>query len=81
MAYQRNWKHIKEEVMGKGLIANFNTKKHMRDKLISTGNNEIIEHYEHDSYWSDGGGQGRGQNKMRHLLMRLRMQLRHPTDG
>ena len=33
---------------------------------------EIIEHTTNDSYWADGGGPGRGQNKLGKLLMQVR---------
>jgi len=41
------------------------------EKLIGTGNNLIVEHTVHDSYWGDGGD-GSGKNRLGHLLMELR---------
>ena len=38
---------------------------------MKTGDCMLIEHYEHDKYWSDGGD-GSGLNRQGHLLMKLR---------
>jgi len=38
---------------------------------METGEKHIIEHFEADRYWSDGGD-GTGKNRMGHLLMKLR---------
>jgi N-glycosidase YbiA len=44
--------------------------------LLSTGDREIVEHTVNDIYWGDGGGPGRGQNKLGLTLMYVRSAIR-----
>ena len=57
--------------MYEALKHKFNSYPILGEKLLQTGNKKIIEHYQKDTYWSDGGN-GSGQNKMGVLLMALR---------
>jgi ribA/ribD-fused uncharacterized protein len=43
--------------------------------LISTGNLTLVEHTDIDSYWGDGKD-GKGKNRLGHLLMQLRAELK-----
>ena len=61
----------------------FNFYPHLKELLLKTGNLQIIEHFEEDKYWSDGGD-GSGKNRMGELLMRLRNDFKEqmkPKDG
>lgn len=43
--------------------------------LKSTGNMTLVEHTTKDDYWGDGGGGGRGQNRLGQTLMQVRSTL------
>ena len=70
-----DWEKVKLSVMYKALLAKFSQHKDLKDLLLQTGNRELIEHTSNDSYWGDGGD-GRGQNNLGKLLMRVRNVLR-----
>ena len=48
--------------------------------LLDTGDARLVEHTDRDRYWGDGGD-GRGRNRLGHLLMRLRDALRSEAEG
>jgi len=49
-----DWEKIKEFVMLTGLIAKFKQNLYIRNLLLSTGNQTLIEgNYWHDNYWGD----------------------------
>ncbi len=39
---------------------------------METGNRKLVEHTKNDKYWADGGGEGKGLNKLGILLMKVR---------
>ena len=41
----------------------------------------LVEHTEKDRYWGDGGGPGKGQNRMGALLMEVRREIRGGRVG
>ena len=43
-------------------------------RLLGTGDRLLVEHTERDRYWGDGGD-GRGENHLGKLLMKLRKEL------
>ena len=61
--------------MQHAVLAKFTQHAELRELLISTGEARIVEHTENDDYWGDGGD-GRGQNKLGQVLMRVREMLR-----
>jgi ribA/ribD-fused uncharacterized protein len=72
---RRDWESVKEAVMLEALRAKFTQHEDLRAILLGTGDAELIEHTANDSYWGDGGD-GSGKNRLGHLLMRLRDELR-----
>ncbi len=42
--------------------------------LVDTGDTHLVEHTTNDDYWGDGG-QGKGQNKLGQILMKVRSDL------
>ncbi|MRR38310.1 DUF1768 domain-containing protein, partial [bacterium] len=52
----------------------------LKSLLLSTGNSALVEHTRNDRYWGDGGD-GSGRNRLGHLLMELREQLRRAASG
>jgi ribA/ribD-fused uncharacterized protein len=67
---RENWNEVKEEVMYQGLKLKFGQNADLKQKLLDTGNREIIEHTDKDHYWGDG--LGKGKNRLGILLMQLR---------
>lgn len=67
-----DWDAVKDDIMLKALRCKFTQHKDLRKLLWETGDRELIEHTSNDSYWADGGGRGRGLNKLGKLLMKVR---------
>jgi ribA/ribD-fused uncharacterized protein len=70
---KENWEEIKEEVMYEALILKFKQNKIIEDKLIATGDEELVYNCSEDFYW--GIGDGTGKNRLGALLMQLRKEL------
>eukprot|EP00731_Ephydatia_muelleri_P002171 Em0001g2171a len=78
-----DWEKVKLDVMYKALLAKFSQHNNLRDMLVKTGNRLLIEHTSKDCYWGDGGD-GRGQNNLGKLLMKVRTELasrRQPSSS
>ena len=69
-----DWNEVKDNVMLQGLFAKFLQHYELKVELLSTGNAEIVEHTENDSYWGDAGD-GSGLNKLGLLLMKVRKEI------
>lgn len=72
------WDLVKEDVMREALYAKFTQNGKLRDLLLSTGDAPLVEHTPRDSYWGDGRD-GKGQNRLGHLLVELREKLRQES--
>ena len=72
-----DWDAMREEVMLKGLRIKFSNRM-ARDLLLSTGNRKLVESSPFDYFWA-AGQDGSGQNRLGHLLMQVRAELRQ--DG
>lgn len=72
---RKDWEQIKESVMEQALWFKVRQHKDVRDTLLSTGNNEIVEHTPRDAYWADGGD-GSGKNRLGVLWMKIREELK-----
>ena len=72
---RNDWEQIKDDVMLRALRAKFTQHATLRQRLIETGEAEIVEHTENDRYWADGGD-GAGLNRLGKLLMQLREEFR-----
>lgn len=70
-----NWDEIKEDVMLKALHAKFTQHKNLREKLLATGDEDIVEDSPYDYYWGTGEN-GTGKNRLGILLMQVREELR-----
>ena len=58
-----------------GLVQKFTVHRDLHDRLLQTGNRELIEHTKNDSYWADGGKEGKGLNNLGILLMKVRREI------
>ena len=74
-----DWETVKEQIMREALHAKFTQHADIRELLLSTGDALLIEHTKNDRYWADGGD-GTGRNRLGHLLMELRDELRRETS-
>jgi len=74
-AHQRSdWFEVNVEVMDDILHAKFIQHEDLREKLLETGNRELIEDSPDDLFWGIGRD-GQGRNELGKALMRLRGRL------
>jgi ribA/ribD-fused uncharacterized protein len=73
-----DWSTVKEAVMLEGLRAKFGQHPDLAARLLHSGDRLLVEHTRNDSYWGDGGD-GAGKNRLGHLLMQVREELRRAT--
>jgi len=72
---RRDWESVKVDVMRKAVREKFTQDPQLREMLLSTGDQELVEHTARDKYWGDGGD-GRGRNILGRILMNVREELR-----
>lgn len=58
--------------MKQALFLKFSQNPHLLQRLMDTENSLIYQHTEYNDYWGDGGGFGRGKNRLGVLLMEIR---------
>jgi len=75
MLRRPDWAEVKENVMFEAVLAKFRQHPDIRQVLLDTGDEELVEHTSNDSYWGDGGD-GSGQNRLGVILMQVRQILR-----
>ena len=73
------WDTKRDDVMRKALYAKFSQNEQLRNLLLSTGNRDLIEDNQADSYWGRGAD-GLGKNRLGILLMELRSNLRKEDE-
>lgn len=69
---------VKDHFMFNGLIAKFTQRPELRDALLLTGTEELIEASPTDFYWGVGKN-GTGQNKLGRMLQLVRRDLPNRT--
>ncbi|MDY6806707.1 MAG: NADAR family protein [Cyanobacteriota bacterium] len=72
---RKDWEEVKEEIMGRGVLRKFETHGDIREVLLSTGDEEIVENSPSDYYWGCGKD-GSGKNRLGVILMEVREKLR-----
>ncbi len=72
---RRDWEKVKDEIMERGVLKKFETHGDIREILLSTDNELIIENSPSDYYWGCGKD-GTGKNKLGLILMAVRQTLR-----
>lgn len=73
---RNDWEEIKDQVMYEIVLNKFLQNEDLKDKLLKTGEEELIEgNIWHDYYW--GVFNGRGKNKLGKILMQVREELRN----
>ena len=85
---EKIWKDCCQEVMKTGLQAKFTQNEHLKDYLLSTGNNQLVEGNPKDSYWGAGlsihhpkiweknGWVGKATNHLGRLLHEIRLEIK-----
>jgi hypothetical protein len=70
-----DWEQVKDEIMRRGVLQKFETHADIREILLGTGDELIVENSPSDRYWGCGKD-GSGLNKLGVILMEVREQLR-----
>jgi len=70
-----DWESVKDGLMTKAVRRKFETHADVRARLLSTGDEEIVENAPGDYYWGCGAD-GSGQNKLGKILMKVRDAIR-----
>jgi ribA/ribD-fused uncharacterized protein len=71
---RRDWERVKDTIMYEVVLAKFQI-NHLRTMLLETGDEELVEgNTWGDTYW--GVCRGKGKNKLGHILMRVREEIR-----
>ena len=71
-----DWEQVKDDVMRKAVLRKFETHADIREVLLSTGDEQIVENALHDYYWGCGAD-GSGKNRLGQILMEVRGMLRN----
>lgn len=72
---REDWEQVKVDVMREAVFAKFTQNPELLEKLLATGDAQIIEDSPVDSFWGVGAD-GRGQNMLGIILMEVREKLR-----
>lgn len=69
---REDWENVKDEIMLKGVLEKFKTHHEIREILLATGQEAIIENSPYDYYWGIGKD-GSGKNRLGKILMQVRL--------
>lgn len=72
---RRDWESVKDEVMRRAVLRKFELHADIRELLLATGDEEIVENAPGDRYWGSGAD-GTGKNMLGKILMETREKLR-----
>jgi ribA/ribD-fused uncharacterized protein len=70
-----DWEQVKDDVMRRAVRCKFETHPELRELLLSTGDEELVESAPGDYYWGCGKT-GTGRNMLGKILMEVRAALR-----
>ena len=70
-----DWETVKDEIMHRAVLKKFQTHDEIREILLGTGDEDLVENAPHDYYWGCGKD-GSGRNKLGQILMEVREILR-----
>ncbi len=74
-AIRPDWDAIKDDVMLRAVRCKFEQHAALRQLLLATGDEELIESAPTDYYWGEGR-EGTGQNRLGPIMQRVRAELR-----
>ena len=72
---RRDWERVKDDVMRAAVRCKFETHADLREQLLATGDEELVEDSPNDYYWGRGRN-GTGKNVLGRILMEVREALR-----
>lgn len=75
-----DWEDVKDGIMLRAVARKFETHRHLRERLLRTQDEELIENSPADFYWGCGND-GTGQNRLGQILMEVRARLRGHDAG
>ena len=70
-----DWENVKDDIMYQGVLVKFQTHDDLRERLLLTGDAQLVESAPSDYYWGSGAD-GSGLNKLGKILMQVRDELR-----
>jgi N-glycosidase YbiA len=70
-----DWEQVKDEVMRRAVLQKFKSHGDIREILLGTGDELLVENAPGDYYWGCGKD-GSGKNKLGEILMEVRVVLR-----
>jgi hypothetical protein len=70
-----DWEEVKDDIMRRGVLRKFETHDDIREILLATGDEAIVENAPGDRYWG-AGPDGTGKNMLGKILMEVREILR-----
>ena len=76
---RQDWEEVKDEIMHQAVLRKFETHPDIRELLLATGDEQIVENAPGDYYWGCGKD-GSGKNKLGQILMAVRTILRHQQN-
>jgi hypothetical protein len=74
-AIRPDWDQTKDDVMYRAVRRKFELHTALKDMLLATGDEELVETSPTDTYWGVGRD-GTGQNKLGKIIARIRGELR-----
>jgi ribA/ribD-fused uncharacterized protein len=74
-----DWEQVKDQSMRRAVLRKFETHADLRDLLLSTGEQPIVENSPTDYYWGCGA-EGSGKNMLGQILVEVREILRHAGE-
>jgi ribA/ribD-fused uncharacterized protein len=77
---RRDWEAVKVEIMRACVTAKVGAHERLRDLLLSTGDEEIVEAAVRDNFWGSGPD-GKGENWLGRILMEIRSAMRAPANN
>ncbi len=70
-----DWETVKDDIMRRAVLKKFQTHDDIREILLGTADEELVENAPHDYYWGCGKD-GSGRNQLGQILMEVREILR-----
>jgi N-glycosidase YbiA len=75
-----DWNEAKDDIMRRAVLRKFESHAYLRDLLLGTGDEELVEKTTRDHYWGCGSD-GTGENMLGKILMEVRNILRERADA
>ena len=77
---RNDWEEVKDDIMRKAVFAKFSQNIELKDQLLDTGTEIIIEKTSNDYYWGCGTN-GTGKNMLGIILMETREVLKSENNS